>query len=221
VLTRQFLFAAVLAACLMVFAGAASAAKGPPGSELNGEVIYKHQVLIPLYDWASGKVIIGSTPENCQYVDTCAPGVSKHIPKAEIQPFYLVVYPLSEKGKIPVGCLHVPADNCPDHGPLIARGAEQLVPSVYGNGVLGHNHISAPVASPEYRVIASPILVLFKTRKAAHELLITKKAIMAAVKRGDAFLYPAPQYMFINYVVPSSQYPLGKAVKPLPTKPGK
>jgi hypothetical protein len=182
---------------------------------LSGERVKLKQVLIPLYDWDTGKVLIGSTPVNCQYVETCAPQVAKHIPKFEIQPFYLVVYPLGVH--VPVQCTHVPADNCPDHGPIIADGAMQLVPSVYGEGVLGHNHISAPVTSKDYRVIASPDLVLFKTRAAARELVTTKKQILALVKAGKAFLYPAPQYMFINYIVPSHLYDEGTPVKPKPT----
>jgi hypothetical protein len=188
-----------------------SAASAPP----SGERIWSKQVLIPLYDWDTGKIMIGSTPLSCQYVNTCAPGVAKFIPKFEVQPFYLVVYPMSAKGKVSVECTHDPADNCPDHGPLIAAGAAKLVPSVYGEGVLGHNHLSAPVASKEYRVIAEPILVLFKTRAAANEMVTTKAQVMALVKSGVAFLYPAPQYTFINYVVASNLYAMGKSVKPM------
>jgi hypothetical protein len=197
---------------VLLLAIPSSPAAGPV--PLSGERIKLKQVLIPLYDWDTGKVLIGSTPVNCQYVETCAPQVAKHIPKFEIQPFYLVVYPLGVH--VPVQCTHVPADNCPDHGPIIADGATQLVPSVYGEGVLGHNHISAPVTSKEYRVIASPELVLFKTRAAATELVTTKKQILALVKAGKAFLYPAPQYMFINYIVPSHLYGEGTPVKPKP-----
>ena len=210
---RQFALAAALAAFLVAIGAPAVGAKTAPPT---GERVYKQQVLIPLYDWNTGKPLVGSTPVSCQYVDTCAPGVSKTIPKVQIQPFYLVVYPLGTK--FHVQCQHVPADNCPDHGPLIANGAERLVPSVYGNGVAGHDHISAPVTSSDYRVIASPILVLFKTRAAAKEHVVTRARILALVKQGKAFLYPAPQYMFINYIVAANQYALGKDVKPKPTK---
>jgi hypothetical protein len=201
-----------LGALLLLLLLAIPATPAATSGALSGERIKLKQVLIPLYDWDTGKVIIGSTPVSCQYVETCAPKVAKHIPKAEIQPFYLVVYPLGTR--VSVQCTHVPADNCPDHGPIIADGAMQLVPSVYGEGVLGHNHISAPVTSKDYRVIASPSLVLFKTRAAANQLVTTRKQILDLVKAGKAFLYPAPQYMFINYIVPSRLYTEGTPVKP-------
>jgi hypothetical protein len=209
---RHSLLAAAIVVFLVVAVAPAGAVTDPP----SGERVYKQQVLIPLYDWNTGKPLIGSTPVTCQYVDTCAPGVSKTIPKVQIQPFYLVVYP--KGSKFAVQCKHIPADNCPDHGPLIANGAMRLVPSVYGSGVAGHDHISAPLASSDYRVIASPVLVLFKTRKAAQEHVVTKARIMQLVKEKQAFLYPAPQYMFINYIVAANQYALGKNVKPKPTK---
>lgn len=213
---RMPLLALAALAAVAVLAGVQAASAANDGYP-SGERINLKQVLIPLYDWDTGKLMYGSTPVSCQYVNTCAPKISSHIPKFEIQPFYLVVYPIgSTVGH--VQCSHVPADNCPDHGPIIAGGAEQLVPSVYGRGVLGHDHISAPVTDPDYRVIASPVLVLFKTHKAANELLNTRKKILAAVKRGDAFLYPAPQYMFINYIVDKKLYDEGKPVKPKPMK---
>lgn len=212
ILTGSIVVAAMTATIATAQQGVKHAAETP-----SGERVYDKQVLIPLYDWDTGKIMIGSTPVSCQYVDTCAPGASKVVPKSDIQPFYLVVYPIGSK--VPIACHHVPADDCPDHGPLIAKGAEQLVPSVYGNGVLGHNHLSAPVTSPDYRVIASPTLVLFKNRAAANELLTTRKQVMDAVKRGDAFLYPAPQYTFINFIVKSSLYDKGKPITPV--KPGR
>jgi hypothetical protein len=213
--TGKFLLALVAVALVAAAPGAAAPAQG--GSQW-GERVALNQVLIPFYDWDTGKAIIGSTPANCQYVNTCAPEVAKHIPKQQVQPFYLVVYPISEKGKIPVQCVHDPADNCPDHGPLIAAGAKKLVPSVYGNGVWGHNHLGAGPESPEYRVIASPVLVIFKTRKAATKLITTRKEVMQLVKTHQAFLYAAPQYMFINYVVPAHLYAEGKPVTPKPMK---
>lgn len=206
---KSILTAALVVLVALAFVPAASTS-GPP----SGERIWQKQVLIPLYNWDTGKIMIGSTPLSCQYVNTCAPGVEKYIPKLEVQPFYLVVYPMSAKG-VTVECTHDPADNCPDHGPLIAAGAAKLVPSVYGEGVLGHNHLSAPVTSKDYRVIAEPVLVLFKTRAAANEMVTTRAQVMALVKSGAAFLYPAPQYTFINYVVDSKFYAEGKNVKPM------
>jgi len=208
---KRILLLACVAALVAIAAVTATAA--PPA--LTGERIKLKQVLIPLYDWDTGKVIVGSTPVNCQYVDTCAPKAAKTLPKDQVQPFYLVVYPMGVN--VPVQCKHFPYDDCPDHGPVIAKGAMQLVPSVYGNGVLGHNHLSAPLGSPEFRPFATPELVLFKNRAAAKEFITTKKQVMAAVKRGDAFLFKAPQYTFINFIVPSNLYPEGKPVEPVKT----
>lgn len=177
----------------------------------SGERVIDKQVLIPLTDWDTGKVFIGSTPESCQYVDTCAPGSAATLPKDQVQHYYLVVYP--KGSKFHVQCHDIPFENCPDHGPMIAAGAEQLVPSVYGNGVLGHFHLSAPPGSKEFRPIASPTLALFKTRKAAEQLIVTKKQLFAAVKRGDMFLYPAPQYTFMNFIVPTELYARAKPLK--------
>ncbi|HZS23843.1 MAG TPA: hypothetical protein VFA30_02540 [Gaiellaceae bacterium] len=183
----------------------------------SGERIKYKQVLIPLYDWDTGKIIIGSTPVSCQYVHTCAPGAAGTIPKSQLQPFYLVVYP---KGStVPVECTHEPLENCPDHGPLIAAGAEKLVPSVYGNGVKGHNHLAAPTTDPLFRPIGEPTLVLFKTRKASNEFLKTRAQVLAAVKRGDALLYPVPQYTFINLIVKRSWYDTATPVKAMRMKP--
>jgi hypothetical protein len=216
----MLLVALVVGSAVAAVAMTAAAANGRHAhaqAALSGERIKLKQVLIPLYDWDTGKVIVGSTPVSCQYVDTCAPKAAKTLPKSQIQPFYLVVYPMGVD--VPVQCTHQPADNCPDHGPIIAKGAMQLVPSVYGNGVLGHNHLSAPLSSPEFRPFAAPVLVLFKNREAAKELITTKKQVMDAVKRGDAFLYPAPQFTFINFIVPSHLYDEGKPVPPV--KPGR
>lgn len=215
--TGKFVLALVALVLVVAAPGAAAPAQGHKLPDW-GERIAKQQVLIPFYDWDTGQTVMGSTPETCQYVNTCAPGTAKLIPKHEVQPFYLVVYPMFDKGKIAVHCLHVPADNCPDHGPLVAAGAKELVPSVYGDGVLGHVHIGAGLESPEYRVIASPVLVIFKTREAARHEVKTRKQINQLVKTHQAFLYPVPQYMFINYVVPASLYANGKPVKPLPMK---
>lgn len=213
----KLVFALVALALVAAAPGAAAPVKKHVTPDW-GERIAKKQVLIPFYDWDTGKTVMGSTPESCQYVDTCAPGTAKLIPKAELQPFYLVVYPLFDKGKIAVHCAHWPADNCPDHGPLVAAGAKELVPSVYGDGVWGHVHIGAGLQSKDYRVIASPILVIFKTREAARHEVKTRAQIMHLVKTNQAFLYPVPQFDFINYVVPASLYAQGKPVTAKPMK---
>jgi len=228
VMTRHML--PLLATLVVVVACVpASVAAAPMPKHPSGERIIDKQVLIPLTDWNTGKVFIGSTPESCQYVETCAPGSAATVPKSQIQRYYLVVYP--KGSKVHVQCHDIPYENCPDHGPLIAAGAEQLVPSVYGNGVLGHIHLSAPLNDKTFRPLAAPTLVLFKTRKAAQELLVTKKEVFAAVKRGDAFLYPVPQYTFMNFVVPNKLYAeakplqkvaapaLGSTAAPLPAQP--
>ena len=55
---RHSLLAAAIVVFLVVAVAPAGAVTDPP----SGERVYKQQVLIPLYDWNTGKPLIGSTP---------------------------------------------------------------------------------------------------------------------------------------------------------------
>jgi hypothetical protein len=102
----------------------------------SGEVIVGQSVIEPAYNDVTGATTYVMTPMN-------AP---EHANGAATAPFYVPIYPTS----VNVGtlqCAHVPQDNCPDHGPKLAALAESVVPSVYGVGVAGHDHMFAPPAS--------------------------------------------------------------------------
>jgi len=111
-------------------------------------------------------------------------------------PFYLPVYPVgSTVGTLM--CQDIPTENCPDHGPLVAGGAAQIDPAVYGDGVIGHDHLMAgPASGGDFNIAWEPILVLFTSKAAANTHLITKAQVDAAVASGAAFEVPLPQLTF-------------------------
>ena len=141
-----------------------------------------------------------------------------------VAPIYLPVYPFgSGIDPTTLSCAHVTAtyvtaDNCPDHGPLIAVVATHIESSVYGGGVLGHDHlIGIANTDGDFNIIWEPILVLFTNPKAATHRLLTLAAINSAVHSGNAFLVPVPQAEFHCSVAPESAY--AKAT-PAPTVVG-
>lgn len=147
----------------------------------SGQRTLGHSVVEPIYDGDhAGVVGFISTPEH-------TPLVNDQHARA---PIYLPVYPAGAT----VGqliCPHVPVDTCPDHGPTIAALAQSIAPDVYVGGVVGHDHI-AKLEGAGTRVSLVPTLVLFTSKPAANEHLITLAQIEAAVVRGDAVLVSLP-----------------------------
>jgi hypothetical protein len=88
-----------------------------------------------------------------------------------------------------LNCAHVLADNCPDHGPAVAGAAMAIDPSVYGGGVLGHDH-QAGVASSDgdFNVTWEPTLVLFTNAHTPTQHLTTLAQINADLAAHNAFL---------------------------------
>jgi hypothetical protein len=87
-----------------------------------------------------------------------------------------------------LNCAHVPADNCPDHGPLVAGGAAQIEPSVYtdpttgANTVIGHDHlVGVAKTGGDFNVLWVPVLVLF-TSVDASKTQITSIAQIKALE---------------------------------------
>lgn len=199
------LLAATIAASLAVIAHPSSAAAA---SAPSGERILGQSVLEPVFNDTNGNVTYVMTPLK-------APVVVKSNP-ASWAPFYVPVYPVGVPFAGPLQCTHIPADNCPDHGPPIAAAAAQIVPSVYGAGVLGHDHLMAPPASGgDFNVAWEPILVLFTNAAAANTRLTTEAQIDAAVNSKNAFEVPLPQLTFHCQVVPATVYALGTPVTPV------
>jgi hypothetical protein len=171
----------------------------------SGEVVVGRSVVEPVYDDMTGAIRYVSTPMG-------VPDPVKSNPIAAA-PFYLPVYPAGSTVGATV-CEDVPVENCPDHGPLVAGAAQSIMPNVYGNGVIGHDHLMAgPGSHGDFNVAWVPTLVLFTSTAAANEHLITDAQVDAAVTRGDAILVPLPQLTFHCSVVPGAVYRLGTPLR--------
>jgi hypothetical protein len=128
-------------------------------------------------------------------------------------PFYVPVYPAGST----VGtllCKDTPVENCPDHGPGIAAAAQQIMPGVYGGGVIGHDHLmSGPGSGGDFNVAWVPTLVLFTSAAAANQHLITETQVDAAIAAGNAIEVPLPQLTFTCAVVSGSVYARGTPLR--------
>lgn len=152
----RLLFTAVAGSALLACLSALPAAAGslPSGERIvGGTASTGGTVLEPVYDDMTGQIRYVSTPR----------GVSNPVksnPRASA-PFYLPVYPVG--ANVPtLNCQDVPVENCPDHGPAVAGLAKSLESSVYGGGVLGHDHLmSGPGSGGDFNVAWVPTLVLF------------------------------------------------------------
>ena len=195
---RLMLLAAVTAMMLGAGISAAGASSTPSGERVTGQ-----SVLEPVYnDEQAGTIGYVSTPIN-------APMNAN--PRAW-SPFYVPVYPVGST----VGtllCMHVPRDNCPDHGPGVSQAAAAAFPDVYGpadgSGVLGHDHLMDFPGGADFDVAWEPVLVLFTSTAAANEHLLTDAQIDAAVERGDAVEVPVAALTFHCAAVSARVYALG------------
>jgi len=184
------------------FVLAAVAAMPAAGTSIpSGEVIHGQSVLEPVYNDETGAIGYVSTPMH-------APDPVKTNPRAWA-PFYLPVYPVGSTVGPTLLCEDVPVENCPDHGPLVAGAAQAIMPSVYGGGVIGHDHLMDFPGGTEFNIAWEPVLVLFTNAAAANEHIIMDTQIDAAVARGDAILVPVPQLTFHCEAVPAVVYGLG------------
>ncbi len=180
-------------------AGPATAAATP-----SGEVIVGQSVIEPGYNDVTGATTYVKTPLH-------AP---EHANPVATAPFYVPVYPTS----VNVGtlqCAHLPQDNCPDHGPLLAALAQQVMPQVYGVGVAGHDHLFAtPGSGGDFNIAWVPVVVLFTSTAAASHHLTTLAQLNAAVSSGNAIEIPLPPATFHCEVVPENLYAMGTPVTP-------
>jgi hypothetical protein len=109
----------------------------------------------------------------------------------------------------------VPVENCPDHGPAVAAAAAAIDHSVYGGGVLGHDHLMAgPASHGDFNVAWVPTLVLF-TPGAAITHITTLTQLNGLIKSGAVFTVPlngthgTPNLTFLCAVVPAAVYAQG------------
>ena len=191
------------------FAGITHSHAAAAASTPSGERILGQSVLEPVFDDTTGNVNYVNTPLK-------APNPVNTNPRAWA-PFYVPVYPVSASASVgTLQCAHIPADNCPDHGPPIAVAAASIVPSVYGSGVLGHDHLMAPPGSGgDFNIAWEPILVLFTSTAAANTHLTTLAQLNAAVNSGNAFEVQLPQLTFHCEVVPANLYARATPVTPV------
>jgi hypothetical protein len=114
-------------------------------------------------------------------------------------------------------------DNCPDHGPVFAGLAKSTVPSVYENGVWGHDHIGAfPTSSKkheEFTVTWVPVAVLFNTVEASQTHITTKEQLAAAEKAGQITEIILWDAAFQASQTTEGIYRRGTPVTPVPAEP--
>lgn len=180
---------------------------GVASSTPSGERSFGRTVVEPVYDDMTGAIRYVSTPMG-------APDPVNSNPRAAA-PFYLPVYPSGST----VGtllCEDVPVENCPDHGAAVAGAAKEIMPDVYGGGVIGHDHLMAgPGSGGDFNIAWVPTLVLFTSTAAANQHLILLTDVNAAVKAGQAIVVPldgshgTPNLTFHCSVVPAAVYDRG------------
>jgi len=91
------------------------------------------------------------------------------------------------------------------------------MPSVYGDGVAGHDHLAGVASSGgDFNVIWEPVLVLFTSKEAATQRITTDAQVDAAVNGGNATEVPLPQLDFNCTIVGAAVY---NHATPAPTIP--
>jgi hypothetical protein len=211
-------FAASITAALSlatVVPSSATVTNWPSGQRMIGNTTFNGTiftggggVIEPAIDDANGSLTYLLTPNN-----------STTMPNAHnVAPLYLPVYPAgSGIDPTTLNCSHVPADNCADHGPGVSGAAMGIDPTVYGAGVLGHDHlVGIAKTKGDFNVIWEPILVLFTNAGAARTRLLTIGDITGAVSSGNAFEVPLPQLDFHCSAVSAALY---NHATPAPTVP--
>jgi len=175
----------VVAVVLSGLSGLAAAAGPLPSGEriIGGHGSSGGTVVEPVYDDMTGQIRYVSTPRG-------TPNPVKSNPRATA-PFYLPVFPVGSTIGVTLNCQDVPIENCPDHGPAVAAAAQAIMPSVYGVGVIGHDHLMAgPGSHGDFNVAWVPTLVLFTNSAAANTHITTLAQINAMLKSGDVITIP-------------------------------
>jgi hypothetical protein len=181
---RSFLFVAVVAGLVAALAASAAAAGPLPSGEriIGGHGAVGGAVVEPVYDDMTGAIRYVSTPRG-------TPDPVKSNPRASA-PFYLPVYPVGSTIGVALNCEHLP-ENCPDHGGAVAGLAQAFEPGVYGEGVLGHDHLMAgPGSHGDFNVAWVPTLVLFTNSAAANTHVTTLAQLEALRESGDVIEVP-------------------------------
>ena len=159
----------------------------------SGERPLGRTVIEPAYDLRPGELTNIMTPQRSPSALRADAGTQA--------PLYLVVYPNAVAGYVgTMNCAHEGGDNCPDHGPVIASIAQSTVPSVYGNGVWGHDHVLDGTGGSEFSVTWHAVVVLFTNLAAASTHVTTAAQLEAALDAGDAMTIEIPVVLHGNLV---------------------
>lgn len=183
-----------------------TAVPGPGEAIPTGERIVGQTGIEAVYDAEhEGAIGFVSTPLHAQM----------HANPTAWSPIYVVVYPTTATSVGTLLCEDVPSENCPDHGPELAGLAQQVAPDVYGDGVLGHDHIMDYPGGDEFDVAWEPIAVVFTNSEAANsEHLVTDAQIEEAVNNGDAVEIDLPSATFHCAAVSRALWEQGTPVAP-------
>lgn len=181
-----------------VLGGSPVAAGGLP----TGETKLGQSLIEPAYDDVTGNIVYLLTPIKSPF--------PTHTSPRAVAPLWLVEYPTgSTVGTL--NCQGVPG-NCPDHDGDVAGFAMGTQPSVYGAGVIGHDHLVGVASSHEdFNIAWEVIEVLFTNKAAANQHLTTLAAMNAAIGRGDAVAYDLG-FAFHCSVVSAATYYRGTPV---------
>lgn len=204
---RMFwLLAGVSALVVVIAAGSSGAASIPSGQRTLAQ-----NVLEPVYnDENAGQIGYIMQPEH-----TAQPVPSN---PAAWAPFYLVIYPVGSTAATTYLCMHLPVDNCPTHGPGVAAFAQATYPTVYGAGVIGHDHLMDFPGAQDFNIAWEPMFVLFTPQGAAdgaiNQHVLTDAQIDALVASGDAKVFPRPTRTFICASVPGRLYDMATPLVP-------
>ena len=165
----------------------------------------------PALNDVTGETIFLLTPNN-EHV---------HPNRHNTAPLYLPVYPVVDGSPIAaasLNCMHIPADNCPDHGVGVAGAAQGMMPDVYDQGVLGHDHLAGVARSGgDFNVLWVPTLVLFTNKEAGTHRLMTDDAVEDAVNSGNAKEVALPQLTFPCPIVSAAVYNHATPAPSIPT----
>ncbi|HEX8926252.1 MAG TPA: hypothetical protein VF786_10695 [Terriglobales bacterium] len=208
---------ALLPAAVAVFFVSVPVTLNASGPTPTGEVVVGNSQIEPAYNDLTGGFMYLLTPMGTPAVD--------HTNSNAVAPLYVVMYPTSVSSIIgTVNCQHQPMDNCPDHGPELAGLAKAMMPSVYGGGVWGHDHVGTGHPNPkpaggDFNVAWVPVAVLFKSTEAAMTHITTLTQLNAAIAAKQVVLIPLTAATFQCSPVAATVYNNGTPVTPVSPLP--
>lgn len=189
-MVRRILLLVVFAAPVLVGYGSVAGADSIP----SGERSFHQATIEPAYNAANaGQIGYLLTPNKAPM----------KAPPAAWAPIYVPVYPVGTTAATTLLCMHTPVENCPSHGDGVAGAAQAIMPAVYGDGVLGHDHVLDFPSADDFNFAWEPVLVLFTSKAAANVHLLTDDAILAARDSGAVILVKVPTLTFNCAVVSS------------------